>query len=180
MLMTKIFKTHLAFLSGIILTTAAPQIAAAQNSAPLAGLYACETISSSTAQLACFRAETAKLRAAETSGDVIAVEKETFAEIKQAEVKAEVKKVEAKKEKEKKAKTAKLRSLPIKSARRFGASRYYRFTLENGEVWQQAEQKSVRLGKANPDILTIKRSAIGGGFAQVNDKGQWFRVKKIR
>ena len=46
---------------------AAPQLASAQTSASLSGLFACEALTDSDAELACFRAETAKLRGTRAS-----------------------------------------------------------------------------------------------------------------
>lgn len=169
--MTHLSKAKPAILAAAILMLAAPSIAAAQSSAPLSGLYACEAISDSSAQLACFRAETAKLRAAETSGDVIAVEKETFSEIKKAEVEAEVEKVEQEK-------TAKKRTLVIASTSTYGGKGYTLFTLENGEVWKQIQPGRVRLNEGEVNSLTIKRASFGSFLARVNDKGKSVRVRR--
>ena len=172
--MTNFSKTK--YIVPIILLIATPQVAAAQSSAPLTGLYACEAISKKKAQLSCFLKETAKLRAAETSGDIVAVDKERFTEIK----KAEVKELEVEEYEKKKAETNKNQRLAIRGARRFGGSRFFRFTLENGEVWQQTEAGHVRLGKGNPDILTIQRTSFGGHIGKVNDKAPAIRIKKVR
>jgi len=164
-----------ALLPAVILLMAVPQIASAQSSsqssAPLSGLYACEALTQKEAQLTCFLTETAKLRAAESSGDVIAVEKETFAEIKKAEVE---------KHEKIKANPPKRRTLAIKSASAYGPNGYMRFTLENGEVWLQKESGRVRLGRAEPDMLTIKRASFGSFLARVNDKGGSIRVKQVK
>ena len=171
------------FAAAALSLAAAPIIAFAQSSSnsstPLSGLYACEGVADDAAQLACFRAETAKLRAEETTGEVIAVDKESFAEIKKEEVKkAEVKK--EKQKKEKKAKTPKIRTLAIKSARPVGLKGFYRFTLENGEVWEQTKSARVRLGGAEPDVLIIRKGSLGSHFAKVNDTGNGFRVTQKR
>ena len=184
--MTHRSKIKPASLATALLTLAGPSIAAAQSSAPLADLYACQVISDSRAQLSCFISETAKLQAAETSGDVIAVEKETFAEIKNAEVeaevasqKAEIKQAAKAEARAEKVEPPKVRVLAVKEAKKFGPNRWVRFTLENGEIWQQTESKYVRVGKGNPDMLTIKRAAFGSFLAKVNDKGSSFRIKQV-
>jgi hypothetical protein len=159
---------------------ALPQIAAAQSAAPLSGLYACEAIAQSDAQLACFRAETAKLRAAETTGDIVALEKETFAEIKKEEAKAAEKELtELKAAEEIRKNPPKQRSLAIQSAETYGANGYIRFTLENGEVWRQVESGRVRLSKGGGDVLTIKRKSLGSSLGRVNDKRPSFRIKRV-
>ncbi|WP_427452412.1 hypothetical protein [Litorimonas sp. WD9-15] len=162
--MTKIFTCGFAAATLLI---AAPQFAAAQDTDALAGLFACELISETQAQLSCFRTETAKLRGAEASGEIVALEKEAVEEFK--ELKAE-----------KDIKTAKSRTLTIQSTQRVGPNRYVQFTLDNGEVWQQAETKRVRLGRANPDKLTIKRASFGSFLGKVNDSRSTFRVKRVK
>lgn len=174
--MTLLSKTKMSLLSVTALIVAMPQIATAQSSAPLSDLYACERVTDKDDQLACFRAETAKLRAADTSGEIVALEKESLEEIKQAEVK----KAEVKKEKETKEKAQKERTLAIRSTKTYGANGYVRFTLENGEVWQQIEAGRVRLGKAETDTLVIKKAALGSFLARVNGKRPSFRVRQVK
>ena len=190
-------KPKLFLLPAMFVMLAASQIAAAQSSLPLSGLYACEALSSKDAQLSCFIAETAKLRAAEGTGDLVAVEKESLAELEAAKLAAaekeraadmklaELKEAEAtlaKKELavETKINPPKEQTLAVRSTSRFGASKFYRFTLENGEVWQQAEAAYVRVGKGNPDQLVMKRRAMGSYTARVNGKAPSFRIKKIK
>jgi len=165
--MTKIFTCGFAAATLLI---AAPQFAAAQDTDALAGLFACELISETQAQLSCFRTETAKLRGAEASGEIVALEKEAVEEFKEfKELKAE-----------KDIKTAKSRTLVIQSTQRVGPNRYVQFTLDNGEIWQQAETKRLRLGRANPDKLTIKRASFGSFLGKVNDSRSTFRVKRVK
>jgi hypothetical protein len=174
--MTMMLKTKTMFLFAIGCMTAAPMIATAQTSTSLAGLYVCEQITNKADQLTCFLTETAKLRSAETSGDLIAVDKESFEDIKKSEVeKAETKRVEKVKEK-----TAKKRTLAIQTATTYGANDYIRFTLVNGEVWQQIEPARVRLGKATPDMLTIKRGTFKSFRATVNGKRPSFGVTQVK
>lgn len=170
-----ISKKKYAIFSTMLALTAAPQFALAQ-SAPLSGLYACEAISGQADQLACFRAETAKLRAAETSGDVIAVEKDTLDEIK----KTEVRKAEVKREKAVKEKSAKTRTLAIRSTATYGSKGYVRFTLENGEVWRQTEAARIRFTDSGTDTLTLKRAAMGSHRGTVNGKRPSFRVRQVK
>lgn len=189
--MTHLSKVKYSLLSGIIILAAAPQIAAAQSSVTASDFYRCEALADKDAQLSCFLAETAKLRAAEpTAAAPLAVEKTSVSQIpqagiQQAEIKApeaatpEVKQAEIKQAKAKVPQTSNTRKLPIASTSTFGRYKFVRFTLENGEVWKQTERDRVRLGHEEPDILTIKRGAVGGAFARVNDKGTWIRVKQV-
>ncbi len=145
---------------------AAPMTVSAQTSVPLSGLYACESVADKEAQLSCFRTETAKLRVAETSGDLSVVETDSVAQFEQA--------------KQNRAKAPKKRTLAISSTSTYGRKGYIQFTLENGEIWQQTEAERVRLGKAEPDMLTIKKASFGSFLARVNDKGTSIRVKRIK
>lgn len=168
------FKTKTLFSAALMLTLAAPVAASAQSSSALSALYACESVVNTEAQLACFLTETAKLRAVETSSGPAAVvvpQKQPVAET-QPVAKADSKK-------SKKAKTPKKRTVAIRSAVKHGGRGYYRFTLENGEVWQQTQPERVRLGDAKPDQLTIKKGAFGSYLATVNGKGRSIRVRQV-
>lgn len=165
--MTKFLTTPRASLAAtLLLMVAMPQIAVAQISAPLTDLYACEGVADKADQLDCFLTETAKLRMAETAGELVAVEKENVEQFKRDFAE--------------KTKMPKSRSLAIRSTTTVGANGYVRFTLENGEVWQQAEAARVRLGKAEPDMLVIKKGRMGGVLGLVNGKRPSFRVKQIK
>ena len=193
----------------------APQLASAQSAAPLSGFYACEALTTQDAQLSCFLAETAKLRAGDVSGDVLpaaplpsaslaappavsvgnlvaekeslavqqqslAAEKEQLA-LEKTRLKVEQKRVAAlEKNVEAKANPPKERTVAIVGTSKVGLANYVRFTLENGEVWQQKESGRFRLGKGSSNTLTIKRGALGSTRAKVNDKGRLIAVKQIK
>lgn len=115
-------------------------------------------------------AEKARLKAEEARLDA---EKDRLA-AEQKRLSAEKKDAEAKTKRQP-------RNLAIASTSRFGPNRYIRFTLENGEVWQQTETASVRLGKSDgPDMLELKPKSFGSYIGQVNGKSRRFRVKQIR
>lgn len=221
--MTRLLTSKLSLLSAAALMLGAPQMASAQSASALSGLYACEGISDISAQLACFRAETAKLRAADpsvsstpsvssspslsstslssTSGAVIERKSLTAApvarapsssslpaaqpaEIKQAEITKPVLK-ESEDEnfgftKKEPPKEIESRTLTVASTERWGPSRLIRFTMENGEVWQQTDAKSIRVGKGNPDVISIKKARLGSFVARLNDKKPAFRVKRLK
>jgi len=221
--MTRLLTSKLSLLSAAALMLGAPQMASAQSASALSGLYACEGVSDISAQLACFRAETAKLRAADpsvssapsvssspslsstslssTSGAVIERRSLTAApvarapsssslpaaqpaEIKQAEITKPVLK-ESEDEnfgltKKEPPKEIESRTLTVASTERWGPSRLIRFTMENGEVWQQTDAKSIRVGKGNPDVISIKKARLGSFVARLNDKKPAFRVKRLK
>lgn len=169
--MTHRISKHAIFPAALFLI-AAPQIAAAQ-SGPLSGLYACEVMSDSKAQLSCFLRETMKLRAAEESAADIITPQQTL--ITPLPSVAEPKFAPLAKEK---AKSAKSQTVAIRSTSKT-AKGYTRFTLENGEVWEQIESARVRLGKSDTDALTIKRKSFGSFIGTVNGKRPSFRVRRV-
>ena len=184
-------KTNNVLLALILIL--APQLAAAQTSESLAGIFACEALTEPDAELACFRTETAKLREAGVTITPIGDEAQTRVEpqsggqetagIPQATPQATPQAKDNDPEKFiplRKDETPKKRTLTIQSAQPYGRNGYIRFNLENGEVWQQTERGRLRLGKANPDKLTIKKGALGSFLARVNDKAPSIRVKRVK
>lgn len=194
----RFLQTNLSILSGAILMMGAPCIALAQTSTSLSGLYACEALSDANAQLSCFRTETAKLRAADPSAvsgavslapnssspDSSIIQKQSLIAGESGSAPdspaLEVKQAEDDSFGFTKPKKPKSRTLAIQSSEPWGNNRYIRFTLENGEVWQQIESGRVRLGKAEPDLLTIKKASFGSFLGRVNDKRPSFRVRRIK
>ena len=170
------FKPQLTILSALCLDLALPQIASAQSTL-LSGLYACEGLSGEAAQLSCFKAETAKLRAGEGSGAVLTAPRDPAA-APQAAVQNSAEPEFAPLAKDK-PKGAKSQTVAIRSTSTNGNG-YVRFTLENGEVWQQIEKARVRLGKGDSDALTIKRKSLGSFMGTVNDKRPSFRVRRVK
>lgn len=174
-----------------IVMMAAPQMSFAQSADALSNLYACEALTTKDAQLSCFLTETARLRGVDARGDAVkgtaaVTEKDTrVARIDQArkdqELKAAKQELAALKQAEEVRKNPpKKRSVAIVSAVRYGANGYMRFTLENGEVWQQIETGKVRLGRAEPDMLTIKRASLGSFLGRINDKRPSFRIRQVK
>lgn len=174
-----------------------PQLTAAQSSEPLSGLFACEALTDTEAALACFRSETAKLRGTEVRSGVTAAPVGLGTQpriapqspVQTIETQSPVQKADVtipkttQDDPEKfiplnKDEAPKTRILTIKSTERYGRNRYRRFYLENGEVWKQTEQAFMRLGKGNPDKLTIKTGSFGSYRARVNGKKPAFYVKR--
>ena len=190
--MTILPQTKYSILPMMVFIFAGPQIAFAQSSLPLSDLYACEQVSGDAAQLACFRAETVKLRASGTFGDSVSAEKERLANERESiaierqrlaaerESFADAKKPAFSKSLEKKPEAPKSQAVAITKTEVLKASGYVRFTLANGEVWQQTEPERVRLGRASPDVLVVKKGRIGGYFGKVNDRRPSFSVKRVK
>ena len=172
-----------------LMLAAAPQFASAQTSASLSGLFACEALTDSDAELACFRAETAKLRGAAVPATPIGIENSSRIEPPIDPQRTLQKAAPAPKaindDPEKfipiqKDETPKKRTLTIQSVETYGQNGYIRFNLANGEVWRQTERGNLRLGKASPDKLTIKKGALGSFRARVNDKAPSVRVRRVK
>lgn len=177
-----------------VFTLGGPQMAFAQSSSPLSGLYACEQVEGDAAQLACFRAETAKIRASESLGGGGSLQEERLAiEQEKQQLATERARITAEKESLNQAKkpafnknfdtgpkAPKSQTVAITKTETLRASGYIRFTLANGEVWQQTESERVRLGRASPDVLVITKGRIGGYFGKVNDRRPSFKVKRVK
>ena len=186
-------------ISVMIFVTAAPSLALAQSSNTLSGLFACENITDKNTQLNCFLDETAKLRGVETSVEKnaldnvapLSIQKDVMPKqptvLREAEApvvkEAPVEKAVVEDEPfipVQKDTTPKKRTLTIASTTTFGRNDYVRFTMANGEVWQQSSYGKVRLGRGNPDKLTIKKAYFNSFLARVNDKGTGIRVKRVK
>ena len=157
------------------LLLAMPTLATAQSQSSLSGLYGCEAITHKDDQLACFLRETAKLRAVNAPVALESVPVPTPPVIE----KPAPPQVEFAPLPSDKPKAAKSQTVAIQSTSRT-AKGYIRFTLANGEVWQQIEKAYVRLGRGDPDMLTIKRKSMGSFIATVNEKRPSFRIKRIK
>lgn len=195
---TKISLFFSEVFSATLVMMGAPEVSFAQSAAQsssLSDLFACEAVSGAEAQLSCFRAETAKLRGAAPSApaasapvqtESLAVQRETLALEKQrlaeekARLAAEKKRIAAlEKQVEKKANPPREQTVAIASTTKFGANRFIRFTLENGEVWQQTEAGYVRLGRGDPDMMMLKRTSFGAMTGRVNGKAPTLRLKRV-
>jgi hypothetical protein len=161
--------------AGIFALSAAAAPSPAAESA-LDKLYACAAIADGVQRLACFDAETARLKASETKGE--------FAAVDQAKIK----------EVQKEAFGFSLPSLPrlgllrgapteelpaqeavLKSISRGYASIY---TLSNGQVWRQVDSERDRHFKLGEEVV-IERAAMGS-FLMSRKKGGGAAVRVRR
>ena len=170
-------KPRHTILPAILLTFAVPQFAHAQATSSLSGLYACEALTTPDAQLSCFRAETAKLRAGEGLAPVLSPPVAAPAPRVSAPTPRAPEFAPLATSKDK-AKAPKERTMAIRSVSTL-SNGYARFTLENGEVWQQIEKARLRMGKGSPDSLTLKRKSFGSFIGTMNGKRPSFRVRRV-
>lgn len=52
------------------------------------------------------------------------------------------------------------------------------FTMENGQVWRQTENRRLQVPRATPFDLVIRSRALGSFTARINDGGRSFRVRR--
>lgn len=188
--------SKIKYIAAALMLIGAPSAALAQTSTSLSGLFACEAVTNKDAQLSCFLSETSKLRQAATptvsnSGSIanppVFITPQAPAPVSAAPSIAPAPQVStptpaptpppaAKSE----GKSAKTRTLAINDTSKNQVTGYVRFTLENGEVWQQIQPGRLRLGKESPDLLTIKKGTFNSFRARVNDKAPSIRVRRVK
>lgn len=157
--------------------------AAAEESADkvsTATVYACADIETDSERLACYDAAVGRLKTAEETGEVVTVSRDEVEQVKKESFGFSIP------------------SLPNFAASVFGGddedidemtlpvARIAKSTrgdfviyLENGQVWQQIDSKSVYYSpKVGVENVTIKSAALGSYRMQFDD-GIFFRVKRI-
>lgn len=157
--------------------------AAFAQDAPLAKVYACAGLAKADERLACYDAAVAGLKQAEVTGGVAVVSREQVAEA--SEQSFGFRKPEA-------ADIARAAGIAvpkaaeqpdnvqvtIATAAKRGDGKY-RFTLDNGQVWDQIEIEKVdRLG-ALPLKAEIKAAALGSFLMRI-DGGRSIRVRRVK
>lgn len=152
--------------------------------APLAKVYACAGISGAQERLACFDAAVAGLKQAETKGAVAVVSPETqAAAAKQAfgfadggaaaqAAKAAAKGAPAP------APEPDVVAVKITEAVK-GRDNRHRFTLDNGQVWEQVETDKVQGLKPLPASAEIRKASLGSFMMKIND-GRAIRVRRVK
>ena len=176
-----------------VLMLAAPQMAFAQSSGSLSGLYACEQLAGDAAQLACFRAETAKIRASDSFGGSVTAETQRLA-AERERLAVERQRIEAEKESlakakkpafnedfEKKRDAPKSQTLAITQAQDLRSKWLY--ALYAGK-WRGLATNGIRAATSGPSLAGYAGGQKGQGSAgyigKVNDKRPTFRVKRVK
>lgn len=154
--------------------------------APLAKVYACAGIGGAEARLACFDAAVAGLKQAEAAGSVTVVTpeqaaaaaKESFgfasgsAAARNAQVAAAPASTPPPPEQ------PDLLTVTVVKAVK-GADSRYRFTLENGQVWEQVETETVQGVNALPASAEISKAAMGSFRMKIDGK-RAVRVRRVK
>lgn len=196
------------FASATVLASLSAGAFAQDPSSPdeMSAVYTCQAETDDMARLACFDRTVSTLRAANASGDLVAlsrdevetVERDAFgfnmpslprlrglfgsnnADIKKDENKS----AEADKKQDTPKETESIDSvmLTVDRLEKFNRGRH-RFYLTNGQVWYQTgayELPRPRPGKSGVIEVEIRKAALGSYLLQVNGKGRPVRVRRSK
>jgi len=191
--MTKLSRTSKTILlsAGLIASAAIlPSTASGQTPDVLAKLYECKALTDNAARLNCYDAAAGRVEAAQQTGELVAIDREAAEEIQRDSFGFNIPSLpkislfnRANKDK-KDAPSAKADFdevvFPIKSVRKMNNGRV-KFYLENGQVWQQTQDKRVpKIRSGQTYSLQIKKAALGSFMGRVNGKGSGIRIKRVK
>lgn len=151
---------------------AAPSVASGKG---LDGLLACRAIPDTTARLACFDDNAARLAAAEASRDIVVMDREQVRETRKSVFgfslprlpvfggndKDEVKQIEA-----------------VASGARADRDGRWLIILQDGARWQQTDDNAVPLPPHAGSKIVIRRAALGSFFMRV-DGQPGFKAQRV-
>ena len=145
-------------------------------------IYACAEIADDMARLACYDESVGRLEAAEAAGEVTTISKAEVEEIERdsfgfslPSIARNVLPKFGNDEAEKLQEVV----FAVESINRRSNDKI-RITLENGQVWDQSDDKWVYYSKKNgAESAEIKRAALGS-FKMKLDGGRAFRVQRVR
>lgn len=162
----------------ILLTVAALAAGAAfAQEAPLAKVYACAGLPKADERLACYDAAIAGLKQAEATGGVAVVSREQITEASEQAFgfrKPEAAGIAAPNA----AQQLDNVQVTIASAAK-RADGKYRFTLDNGQVWDQIEVERIDRIGAFPLKAEIKAAALGSFLMRI-EGGRSIRVRRVK
>ena len=152
--------------------------------APLAKVYACAGIAGAQERLACFDAAVAGLKQAEAKGSVTVVTPEQkaaaatqsfgFADGGAAAQKAQAAAVGVAPPPEQ----PDVVNVKVVEAVKARDNRH-RFTLDNGQVWEQVETDKVQGINVLPASAEIRKASLGSFMMKINDK-RAIRVRRVK
>lgn len=145
----------------------------------LEALFACKTIASPEERLACYDEGVGRVEQAQSSGDLVAIDKESAQQIKRESFGFNIP------------------SLPKIAFPKLGGGddidetvvltieRYkvsprkkYTFYMANGQVWEQIDGEVRRKPRGKDQTLHIRPAALGSFIAQINGTGPGIRVRR--
>ncbi|PHR90984.1 MAG: hypothetical protein COA69_13065 [Robiginitomaculum sp.] len=193
--LTVAFFTGTAFCAAAQVPDAASDMAAPPMA--LSSVFACRTLDDEQARLSCYDKAVGRLETAQKSGDIIAVSKADVEVIEResfgfnipslpklgklfGDAKNTVASVGKKAFKPKDIESGRSNVvLEISRTKIFGYKQT-RFYLKNGQVWQQVDNKRIRVSKKTPGNAHIRKAALGSFLLQVNGRGPAIGVKRVR
>lgn len=151
-------------------------------------VYACAGVSDGAARLACFDAAVAAMKQAQAAGDVSVVsraqiqqaEKDTFGLGPQAQTTAVtgvLKGAPAPAAADAEAELDNVKVTISTATKRPDGT--YRFTLDNGQVWEQVETDKVSGLKPLPASAEIRKASLGSFMMKING-GRSIRVRRVK
>lgn len=188
-------------------TPAHAQSAAQPNE--VSAVYACKSVTDSLKRLECYDNAVGRLQKAEESGEVVTVSKAEVEKVERDAFGFNIPSLPGlgklfKKDKNKPAKSAALTTKGPKSVKNkedsllakdmktvsfeisktttFGRDKI-RFFLDNGQVWEQVTQESIRIPKVRNGVLNtaeIRKASLGSFLMRINGKGRATRVRRVR
>ncbi|HIG23662.1 MAG TPA: hypothetical protein EYG02_07265 [Henriciella marina] len=171
---------HSLPLSILILSTILPAAAQEASSFSTREVYACADLSDDAARLACYDEAVGRLKSAEETGEAVMVTRSEVEEVRRdsfgfsipslpnfaASVFGEGEEIDEV-------------SYPVASVQKTSRGELY-VTLQNGQVWQQTDNKRIYYSaKRGVDNATIKSAALGSYMMKLDD-GLQFRAKRLK
>ena len=160
---------------GIVLPVAAQEAPSASTSA----VYACAELSENEARLACYDDAVGRLKSAEEAGEAIVVTRDEVEEVRRESFGFSIPSLPGlassvfRDEGELKEVTH-----PVAAVAQTPRGQMY-VTLENGQVWQQTDQKQVYYSKRRGVKTVTIKSAAFGSFMMKFDDGLPFRAERV-
>jgi hypothetical protein len=142
-------------------------------------VYACASISEAEARLACYDAAVGRLREAQTSGNLVAVDRQQAQEIERDAFGfhlPSLPRIFGRNSNEPAAETVAEMRLEIASVvrRRNGPAT---FTMTNGQIWTQIDDENARNAREGGTV-TIRRATFGSFLMSVDAGGPAIRVRR--
>lgn len=158
---------------------AAAQTPPQQRAGVLDQVYACASVSGETERLACYDQAVGRLRQAQTSGEVVAVDRAQAEEIERDAFGFSLPSLPRLFGRERDAEPT-FTELQLEIARvERRADLSSRFTMSNGQVWSQVGTDSVRHVRPG-GAVTIRRAAMGSFLMSVEAGGAAIRVRRTQ
>lgn len=136
----------------------------------------CRAVSDPTARLACYDEAVSKLDQAESTGQVVVLDREAATKVKRQAFGFSIPSINLFSKGEKEEEVDKLADT-LKSARQRADKRWV-FTLSDGAVWRQIDTSEFVSDPKEGDSVEIKRAALGAYTLKVNGKQPAVKVHR--